>query len=401
MSAPSSTSSSDASRHEGAGGILAPLAAGIAFWAVLFLGFILAIDPYGVSPLGLRLEGVNDAKPKRKDIDRIVKPLEVWLRQPRTLFLGTSRTHQSVDPAELAGTRFAPAYNAAVPNGSLALNTSYLRFYADINLRLEYVFVELFLYHFLVPVQPVDPPPQDPLPDERFGYRDLGEKAVSLLFSADALFDAVQTLAFNLGDAPREPQVMPGGYYRYPPGHDARTQFSGFPQFIWTLHPRPPLVLGFNEPVFAELSEMRQLAAVNGLELAFYLTPNHAIYDYYVEVAGAWDAMAALMRRLAEIGDVYSVAQPNRLSHEPIRTPMTYWYDPFHYSLAMGAAITGALAGRPDPSLPDDFLVPLTSDRVPQLIAERRRAVQDWAAANPDWAGQIREEYRKWRDGLQ
>jgi hypothetical protein len=100
-------------------GYLRALAVSVAIWLGLFVLFTWTIDPYGVSPLRLSLQGMNAQKPKRIDIDRLIKPYEVWRYQPRTVFLGTSRVHQSMDPAALDGTRFAPAYNASMPAASM------------------------------------------------------------------------------------------------------------------------------------------------------------------------------------------------------------------------------------------------------------------------------------------
>ena len=101
-------------------GYLRALALSLAGWLSLYLIFTWTIDPYGVSPARFSLPGINALKPKRLDIDRLIKPYEVWRYQPRTIFLGTSRAHQSLDPSVLDGTRFAPAYNASMPAGSLA-----------------------------------------------------------------------------------------------------------------------------------------------------------------------------------------------------------------------------------------------------------------------------------------
>ena len=54
-----------------------------------------------------------------------IKPYEVLRRQPRTVFLGTSRIHEAFNPAVLDGTPYAPAYNAAVPGASIAENIAY------------------------------------------------------------------------------------------------------------------------------------------------------------------------------------------------------------------------------------------------------------------------------------
>lgn len=399
MSAPSSTSSSEGRPAAGGRRLLALLAAGLAFWLALYLAVVLLIDPYGVSPLQLRLEGINLHKPKRVDIDRTFKPVEVWLRQPRTIFLGTSRTQQGVDPAVLDGTPHAPAYNAAVPNGSVPLNLGYLRLYADADRRLQTAFVELFLYNFLIPALPEDPAPRQDFAVPPLGVDSLIENAASLLLSGDALVDSVRTLNFNRhGETPGR-EVMPGGWLRYPPGHDAATAFSGFPDYVWqALHPQPPHLQAVNLTALEALREMRQMAAEAGIDLIVYLAPNHIIHDFYLELAGGWPAIERLLLELSAIGGVYSLAQPGPLSAEPIRREMTYWYDPFHYTPAAGEKFVRALAGQAVADMPEDFLVPLTAERVPALIAARRQAVRDWAAANPDWARQMDEAYRRWRD---
>jgi hypothetical protein len=98
-------------------------------WALAVLGFIWLIDPYGISPVRVTAPGTNAVKFARLDIDRQLKPLEVWLEQPRTVFLGTSRIHQGFDPAVLDGTEYAPAYNAAVPANQLNENLRELELY--------------------------------------------------------------------------------------------------------------------------------------------------------------------------------------------------------------------------------------------------------------------------------
>jgi hypothetical protein len=107
------------------------------------------VDPYGISPLQVSVPRVNAEKPKRNDIDGVIKPYEVWRHQPRTIFLGTSRVNQSMDPSVLDGTRFAPAYNASMPAASMGEHAAYLRQYLRLDSRLHTVIVELFLPNFI------------------------------------------------------------------------------------------------------------------------------------------------------------------------------------------------------------------------------------------------------------
>src|SRR5262249_53080922 len=117
---------------------------------------------------------------------------DVWRQQPRTVFLGTSRIHEGIDPAGLDGTHFAPAYNAAAPSATLAEMAAQLEqfFRSDRNLRA--VFLELLIYNF-ASADPVPPPkaftagPQDLAP---------------VFVSASAVPDSLQTLFTNLSGRP-------------------------------------------------------------------------------------------------------------------------------------------------------------------------------------------------------
>jgi hypothetical protein len=59
-------------------GYLRALVLSLAAWLSFYLIFTWTIDPYGVSPIRLEFTRINALKPKRTDIDRILKPYEVW-----------------------------------------------------------------------------------------------------------------------------------------------------------------------------------------------------------------------------------------------------------------------------------------------------------------------------------
>lgn len=390
MSARSSTSSSRPDRGAGEAGYLGLLAAALGFWLALFLAITLLVDPYGISPVKLTIEGVNTLKPRRVDIDRILKPVEVWQQAPRTIVLGTSRTHQGIDPSAFAGTKLAPAYNASIPNGSLPLHEGHLRHYAAINPRLDTVIVELFVYNFLIPVPPgpAETPPSPP--PVRFGIGDLAANARDLLFSMDTIAATIDTVLANRLEQPRGNEILAGGQYHIPPGHDAHNAFSAFPPYVWTLHPVPPEVLGLNPHSFALVRAMQDLADEKGFALTFLVAPDNPIFDYYIDQAGAWDLIAQWLTRISSLSTVLvpgipEPAQPDRRVHEPIGPEMTYWYDPFHFTPELGRAMVDGLTGR------SDYLVRLTPDRVPELVANRRQALARWAAENPGWVARMQD----------
>jgi len=361
------------------------LALGVACWVGLFLAFTSIVDPYGVSPLHLSIAGLNVLKPKRVDIDRLIKPYEVWRYQPRTVFLGTSRIHQSIDPATLDGTRFAAAYNASIPASSLGMNISNLEQYLKLDPSLRTVFVELFIYNFLGQGQ-------DHAPKTRSEFL---ANAATLLGSSDALWASVATLSQNAWIKKETYEIKPGGYFYYPPGHRAGDTFNGFPAGILKLHQQNVDGPRLYDPSFEAVHEFVSLARANNIELTFIATPNHAYFDYYVDAFDLWGLVEEWLRRLSSEASVVSFSQPNDWVYEPVKPMMTYWNDPFHFSLAMGRGITASLAGQTVPGLPDNFMVRLTPDNAAALVQGRRAAIKRWARDNPAFVEEFQKERLK------
>jgi hypothetical protein len=307
-------------------GYLRALGVSVAIWLGLFVLFTWTIDPYGVSPLRLSLQGMNAQKPKRIDIDRLIKPYEVWRYQPRTVFLGTSRMHQSMDPAVLDGTRFAPAYNASMPAASMDMHAAYLRRYIQLDPNLRTVIVELFLPNFIgAPA------------GQEFGTRsEFIWNAVTLFGSADTLWDSASTLAYNVFSGRPIFQVSPGGYLDRPPGRDTQAPFEGFAAYVWGPGVSEPDRATFNQAAFDSVLEIIETARANDLELIFLVTPSHGYADYYYDAVGAWSVIEQWLARLSGRATVYSFSQANDWVNEPITPSMTYWNDTFHFPLTMG-----------------------------------------------------------------
>lgn len=359
--------------------------AGLAF----ALALVLLVDPYGISPIGVEVRGLNAIKPARVDIDRQIKPYEVWEQQPRTIFMGTSRIHQSIDPAIANASALAPAYNAAIPANSLPMNVVHLEQYLQINPNLERVYIEIFVYNFLsIPGDEIETSPYGHLID-----------ALPLTLGIDALVDSVRTLGTNL--FLREPQVYqiaPGGNFVYPPGHNPVGPFAAFPAGIWVYHPKDDRLPDPSDLAFEALYRIVALGEAHGVEVIFVVTPNHAYSDYYFDFVGGWELVADWLHRVAEIGPLVSFAQPNAAVYEPVGPDMIYWYDPFHFSLAFGDLMQQGLLGELPDDAPPNFMMPLTAETIDAHVAERREGIRAWALENPDIVQQVEWEYELWKD---
>jgi hypothetical protein len=195
------------------------LAAGAVF------GFTLLVDAIGISPIRVAVAGFNTWKPLRQDYDWIVKRYDIWRNQPTTIFLGSSRVKQTIDPRLLARTGFAPAYNAGI-NGAASFPElkPYLLYALSSDKNLHHVFIEAFApavlsHHARKPTAGPAVPADEEVDPLLHGPRRIRPKMIqfglandigdfgSVFFSASAVSSAIRTIAAN-----REPMspALPG-----------------------------------------------------------------------------------------------------------------------------------------------------------------------------------------------
>jgi hypothetical protein len=355
-------------------------------WAAAYCAFTWFIDPYGVAPFGMRIKGINEVKPRRLNIDRMIKPYEVWRHKPRTVFLGTSRIHQAIDPSVLDGTRLAPAYNASIPASPIGLNVSHLRQYLHLDPALQTVVLELFYANFL----------GQPQERERKTIAEFVRNAAALLFSADALWAAVLTAGYNAIDGRPRYEIKPRGFFSYPPGHDPQVPFAAFFTGIWQLHEGHKGAMKLHEPAFDAVRELRDLARENNIEIVFILTPNHVYDDYYIEQVGEWHTISEWLTRLSSEVELLSFSQPNSWVDEAVKPGMQYWNDPYHPSLRMGRAMQLAIAGLRDEEAPENFFQRLRKEDIAAHIVSRREAVRRFKDGNPGFVAKFAKGRAEW-----
>lgn len=345
----------------------------IALWISLYAAATLITDPYGISPINVTIPHVNRYKPKLLDIDRLIKPYEVWRYQPRTVFLGTSRIQESIRPEALAGTAFAPAYNSAVPAATVAENVALLHQYIKLDPRLRTVFVELFLYAFMGHFEPLPAP----------GWLAMARGVMPLEFSSQAVFDSIDTWRYNATSDERPPSIAADGHWLRPkswiPGHYFIPQ--GYANFVLGETARIG-GLHLHNSALATLSAMQDFAEQHGVRVVFVVAPSYPWDDYRLFSTGDYDSIIQLYNFVARFHHVFTFAQINALTAEPVSEHMVYWNDPIHFSTTLGDRMLAALAGK-TAGLPENFIRPIDSGTVQAVLNERLAGIKAWADANP------------------
>jgi hypothetical protein len=348
-------------------GYLHTFAIGTAIMFAAYLAFISTVDPYGVSPLRFTFPGINTVKPKRLAIDRLIKPYEVWRYQPRTVFLGTSRFHQSIDPAVLDGTRFSPAYNAAIPAGGLAETAALLEEFFEFDKNLRVVFVELFLYHFLA----AEPP------RARRSLLQFLPQTAPLFLSGSAIYDSIQTVFFNVSGRPGA-QVAAGGYWVPPSNYQRRFNQKHSIDFYVGVHKTNLQTMTLEPTAFAVLERIVELCRRNSAELVLVIPPTHPWDEYRLWSFGQWKVLEDWTRRLSVFENVFSFAQYNEAVAEPTVGDLKYWNDPLHFNTNLGQLILRSFLGDSDADIPSNLLREVTPATVESLLHERRAGMIRW-----------------------
>lgn len=342
-------------------------------WFIIILSFIWIIDPYGVSPVHIRLSHVNTLKPERIDIDRLIKPYEVWRDQPKTVFLGTSRIHQSINPYTLDNTKFAPAYNAAVPASTLSQNAANLEEYFRLDKNLQYVFIELFIYNFIFP--------QPEAPNKTFN--DFLRTSASLTSSADALISAFKTLSFNKSALPVGPYISPRGNWIRPEAFSTKDTFNQklYIDTIVSIHKNIPDMI-IQPTAIESLDRIVEICKKHHAKLYMIITPSYPWDDYRLLSLGYWPLLEEWVKKMSAYDNVFSASQYNPLLEEQAGEKMKWWNDPIHFSDNMGHLMLLSFLGAPNPEIPSNLLRAVKPSNLMTVLQERRNGLNQWILKN-------------------
>jgi hypothetical protein len=250
--------------------------------------------------------------------------------------MGSSRIQQGLDPAALDGTRFAPAYNAAVPRNMLIEDAARIKHYVELDKNLRIVVVELFFWNFIYK-QP---------PEPRYTFLDVMRDVVAMDASLAAIADSLATVKSNVVKD-KEPQIGRGGnwFEPRPARRYAKAKFESFVENVIRIHANLGAV-DLQPSAFAALDRIVEISKQTGVEVQFLMMPHHPYDDYRIRSLGHWPLVEQWYRRLAAYPNVVSASRYTPPLLEDISDEMEYWNDPLHPSVRFGDLILQALAAR-------------------------------------------------------
>lgn len=342
--------------------------------ACVVLSLTLIIDPYGVFTVTRCLSGLNQFKPIRINIDRQIKPVEVLLKRPKTIFLGTSRIHQSIDPSHIRNSNLWPAYNAAIPANELGEDRARLALYANYNTALKHVVLEAFIYNALRPVQHVD--------DLTIAY--ALNNALALAFSWNAVQASIETLLYNHRHADlTTAHIDDLGHWRRQSGVPTSFSQQDYIQAIIKAHQSIPNMI-VQPSAINEIREMANFLSSKGISLSLMITPNYPWDDYRLFALGYWPLVEEYYTTLAAIGNatVYSCSNYVDATLEAPAPAMQFWNDPIHFNSRYGGLLLDGLVAAKATGRDNAFCERVTVSNARSLAERRLSALLAWADQN-------------------
>ena len=355
---------------------------------ISFVIFILFIDPYGINPWGLEISRVNKIKYERVNIDRLIKPWEVQWKQPKTIFMGTSRPHQSLNPVVLDNSVFAPAYNAAVPASTIDDHTAFIQEYIQSNPNLKYIILDVFWRYWVLHNTNLEVVKEADLGQtlDHVYYESSFSRVFVILckfFSIDGIFDSFLTLKKNFSKELADYYISTTGYL-FRKGGDSSGLFPNYGDNVMKEGQDKFHKLG--KIFFHKLSNLYDICKKNGVTLIITILPEHPVSDHFYMETGQFVMLEYFLKRLAHYPNVYYFSSLGGLDQ-----PNPYWWDPHHPSITVGNMVLESLKnGKPNSKIPD-FGVLLTPQNVKKIISRRKQGLNKWMASNKAYVSAYKE----------
>lgn len=359
----------------------------------------LLVDPYDVTRL-VRVSGFNRLKPAEWENARRHKPFDLLRGHYDTAVIGTSQVERGVDPdAPALHAHGIALYNLGLSELRLDEAASLLDFAADCGIVRALITLDFVRYN-----RPSENP-EASLPHDWNKTR-LFLDHLRTLVSSRSLLDALRTVEVNWRGQPSL-EHLPGGMLNLPQYLDV----VGWPDYrrsfdqvdaVYvndTYRPlRDRLVAGEHASFdHAALRRILAIARQRGVDVRFVIPPTHARAQEVIAFLGLtqvferWKAelVGELERegsaRGAEPFALWDFSGFNAATTEAIPASgdpaarMTWFYDPIHFTPAMGALVLDRVLALGDPRFLGlaDAGAPLTAatlDAHAQTLRERRRA---------------------------
>ena len=373
-----------------------------AFLTTIFVGiFNYVVDPYGFYRF-FDANGFNQQKEGVRSKIRYVKALELPLREPKTVIIGSSRVHDSLNPNHnlLNEPQYQPVYNLGIDMARIHESFLYLKHaMANSEIRRVILGIDFFMFNAS---QKENGNFDSSLVGREIMFSDYISTSI---FSADAFFDSIQTLKISYRTPDRKEFLSngfrPGKMVFYGLKNYSALHYYTNYTFMSSLPNETKYYANItsDERVFNDFEEILKLCKKNHVELKVYISPAHANLDGEgIKTAGKWEEMELWKLKVVRLTDIYEIplwdfSGYNSITTEQVKTPMKFYWDSSHFTEVVSDMILKRIF-YDGVNVPDDFGVKLTKENIESHISQIRKDQANYFDTNQAELLDLRNSYR-------
>ena len=398
----------------------------------LSAAFSVIVDPYWVSN-SPRFIGFNFLKPKLDYIGYEIKPINVFWRRPKSVFIGSSSTEQSIDAANLPW--MDDVYNLGLPGGSLQASFDELKLSSNLGVETVYFGLDFIRFNIFNFRRQASQFPSLPFSGSGTFEEDFLGPIVRTTFGFGALSDSLETIR-------RQPKVLTD--------HQKKTLVrilrSGLrnPNFVnkivaqrggvmgafriilkeqitLNLFPPPCYQWSFRgregeRNAFDLIREMSVYARKNNIHLVLYIPPTHVIWLLSLRGTGLFEDFEFWKRELTKITEAskkyggkgkvslfdFNVVSPETVTPIPIgveNSDKGSFSDALHPRPPLGKRVVAAITRDDRDNTEVDFGAKLTPSNIEEHLRSVREKLAGIVIRDAETEKLIRDvtkTYRKW-----
>jgi hypothetical protein len=308
---------------------------------------------------------------------RLFKAVDIIKIQPKTIFLGSSRTDYGLNPDHTVLNNYQPAYNSALGAASPYEMLAYLK-HAIANqkdLKLVVIGLDDFMFNELNGRN-------DENLDKRLELTSLRlQDVIEFLFSIDILSSSTKTLQANWQN-PDYLSYHPNGQINLRPldknkeatkyrfGINLEVYFKSFPEYK------------LSKTFLNDFQEIVNICQQKNIELKVFISPTHATQLEAIRMAGNWQMFEEMKREIVKITPVWDFSGYNSITTEPLTNDIKNYLDSSHYRKEIGDLILNLIFDYQQERVPNDFGIFITSANIENTLNKINLDREHWAKNN-------------------
>ena len=371
--------------------------------------FNVVVDPYGLYRL-VEVKGFNQQKEGVRNKIRYVKALELPLRKPKTVIIGSSRVHDAMNPQHplLTDPAYVPVYNLGIDMNRIHESLQYLK-HALTNSEVKRVILGLDFFMFNAS-QKVNYSFDSELVGRKIG---MGDYFSTSIITKDALVDSIRTIKTSHTQPERKEFLSDG----YRPGNFVFYGVKSYPAlhyytnyiFMSSLPNQTKYYadMTYDQEVFDDFEAILELCKQHDIDIMLYISPAHANLDGEgIAAAGKWEMMEEWKRKVVEIAGRYSTpiwdfSGYNSITTETLKTPMKYYWDSSHFTEVVSDLILKRMfsSGISVNDVPGDFGIRLSVRNIDSHLAIIRQSREKYSEEYSSEIRMLSQSYRSFLNG--